>query len=588
MKFKIFILLIIGVSVPILSMEQDCRKRKRIEESENIERNELLELLDLPLEIKLNILNQAILSIIQDNASKKDGIFNPLEGIKEFIDSFCFVNKEFAELRREFRDWLLKNAKKFAKQVFASEFINSTQEELDNQLEDILVDEYDQENENKLAQLIIAGANVNLNIILDADEGEIYKTCPLIEIIRWGHYYCLIDLLILYGVDVNFKDTDNHTAIWHVIEFKRDETIIEKLIESKAEINDDTLELAIFKEHLSVDTLERILEIGISNDRINKMFIKLLREAIITEEDNYLEKLELLIEYGADINIRNEEDVPSLHMPLKFINEFEYRNEDIIKLLLKYGANIDARDTVNLTIRDIALENNDLDLINLLDEYIKISEHLNQMIQGNDIFAALISSYQFINSYKFNNFNKESLIKIAKRLMKVHFTQEESKLTKLQLNQELNKQLKDCTDNYVQIIKLVLAGAKSNILNLTIIPKCLSDHYLLTYYYSNYFTAQEKICFLISAVRRGDRDMIKILLDNGADIECRDAYDRTPLLIAIDQGNIDLVKLLLENGANPNIRQGHGSDQEQTALMKAYRIVRQDIVFLLLDYKASF
>ncbi|CDK30176.1 ankyrin repeat domain-containing protein [Candidatus Babela massiliensis] len=580
--------------MPILSMEQNCHKRKRIEESEDIERNieprlELSELLELPAEIKVNILFQGILSIIQHNASKKDGIFKPFDGIKEFLDASSLINKEFAALKRESKDTLLNGAKKVAKQIFASGFLNSAQEELDNQLKEILESEYSQENEIKLAQLIIAGANVNLNIILDINEGKNHKTCPLIEIIKSDHYYCLIDLLILYGADVNFKDTDDYTAIRHVIELERDETIIEKLIESKAEINDDTLESAIFKESLSVDTLERILETEISNDRINKMFIKLLKEAIEIEEDNYLEKLELLIEYGADIDIKDEEDTPSLHIPLWFSNEFEYRKEDIIKLLLKYGANIDARDNVNLTIRDIALENNDTDLIDLLDEYIKIEEHLNHIIQCNDILAALINSYQFINSYKFNNFNKESLIKIAKRLMKLHFAQEESKLTKLQLNQELNKQLEDYTNNYVQIIKLVLAGAKSNILNLTIIPKCLSDYYLLTYYYGNYFTAQEKICFLISAVKRGDRDMTKILLDNGADIECRDAYDRTPLLMAIDQCDIDLVKLLLENKANYNASQGRKrSDRGQTALMKAYNLKRKDIVRLLLDYKASF
>lgn len=45
----------------------------------------------------------------------------------------------------------------------------------------------------------------------------------------------------------------------------------------------------------------------------------------------------------------------------------------------------------------------------------------------------------------------------------------------------------------------------------------------------------------------------KLLLDDGAAIEARDAENRTPLAVAASQGRIDLVRLLLARGANPGV-----------------------------------
>lgn len=61
MKFKLLsILILIGIFLPLLSMEEDSHKRKRDEESEEIIRNTrfCIELSDLPLEVRLHIINQ--------------------------------------------------------------------------------------------------------------------------------------------------------------------------------------------------------------------------------------------------------------------------------------------------------------------------------------------------------------------------------------------------------------------------------------------------------------------------------------------------------------------------------------------------
>ena len=50
----------------------------------------------------------------------------------------------------------------------------------------------------------------------------------------------------------------------------------------------------------------------------------------------------------------------------------------------------------------------------------------------------------------------------------------------------------------------------------------------------------------------GTPEILKFMLDNGADIEVRDGSSGTPLYAAAMTGRADSVKILLEYGANPN------------------------------------
>jgi ankyrin repeat protein len=55
---------------------------------------------------------------------------------------------------------------------------------------------------------------------------------------------------------------------------------------------------------------------------------------------------------------------------------------------------------------------------------------------------------------------------------------------------------------------------------------------------------------LLEAVRAGDVAATKALLDQGVPVDAKFRYDRTPLSFAADRGNVEMVKLLLERGAN--------------------------------------
>jgi ankyrin repeat protein len=52
-------------------------------------------------------------------------------------------------------------------------------------------------------------------------------------------------------------------------------------------------------------------------------------------------------------------------------------------------------------------------------------------------------------------------------------------------------------------------------------------------------------------------DIVKLLLEKGADVNPQGEYSDTPLRSACFGGHIDIIKLLLEKGADVNVR---GSD----------------------------
>ncbi len=60
---------------------------------------------------------------------------------------------------------------------------------------------------------------------------------------------------------------------------------------------------------------------------------------------------------------------------------------------------------------------------------------------------------------------------------------------------------------------------------------------------------REGMTFLHVAVRRGKVDLVKELLDKGADINAQNAEGNTPLHLAVVQGDMEIAKLLLQKGA---------------------------------------
>jgi anti-sigma-K factor RskA len=59
---------------------------------------------------------------------------------------------------------------------------------------------------------------------------------------------------------------------------------------------------------------------------------------------------------------------------------------------------------------------------------------------------------------------------------------------------------------------------------------------------------------LLAAARKSDAAAVKALLAKGADVNAKSPYGATPLFFACDRGSAEVVKILLDAGADPNIR----------------------------------
>jgi hypothetical protein len=88
---------------------------------------------------------------------------------------------------------------------------------------------------------------------------------------------------------------------------------------------------------------------------------------------------------------------------------------------------------------------------------------------------------------------------------------------------------------------------------------------------------------LLNACEKGDLEKVKLLLKEGADINTKNKYGWTPLMIACEKDNKEMVKLLLEKGADVKAKNING----KSALVIAYYYGHQEIVKLLKSYGAK-
>jgi hypothetical protein len=70
---------------------------------------------------------------------------------------------------------------------------------------------------------------------------------------------------------------------------------------------------------------------------------------------------------------------------------------------------------------------------------------------------------------------------------------------------------------------------------------------------------------LLNTAWEGQDALVKNLLEMGADVDARDEFGQTPLMIAVSQGHMDTVRVLIEGGADVNAI----DDQGQSVLSLA-------------------
>lgn len=422
MKNKFLVILLISIYANIISMEEPegWHKRKRKDDKElTIKKLRLEETYFsyLPNEIKSKIIEIFLFDSIKNN-----NILDPLKDIENIIDNIRAL-KNFQFFSKE---ELLTLTKKLAKSIFCPQESILAKEELDHELSDIIKKTWklnilDKEIEQKIARLIIAGANPNLYVnIRGQDE-------PLLIIASENKiFFNLIKLMILYGANINCVDNNAEALIKNIIltSASHAEELVKLILKYNPILNTEdintVLNMVLADNYVDVefvlmtDPNSPYTKIGVAKDseltrlenltkgELNNEF-KNMVDSWRYENINHIGKISPFIMAGANPNIKiylKDREIPLLIRASEFKDAYFTINcmissktdvnctdEDgttalmnilvlqdnwgckkLVKKLIYYGANVNAKNRLGITPLMLATERGDCCIIRMLLE----------------------------------------------------------------------------------------------------------------------------------------------------------------------------------------------------------------------------
>jgi len=402
---------------------------------------------------------------------------------------------------------------------------------------------------------------------VDINIKDVLKRTPL-------HYSAMegeIDiarLLIEAGADLNCKDKDGQLAAslamenWHMemaellISKGSDVTLdlavylgdldkVKHFIENRSDVNESQLnrllDLSFYYKSLyqgNTDVPEYLLDKGANPNRRGEYDATLLQEWAWGGGPELTKiVMGILIKKGADVNARSHGDLrwTPLH------GACTRRRGSVAEFLVENGADINAKDRNGRTPLLIAIEANDLDTIKML---INKGANVNARNHGGLTLLDIAG--------------KKGYTEIVELLKKhgVKQTQKYKQSIEMAIN---SKDLEKVKELIAQGANVNARDSRGNMpLHRAIRVRGLSDIERLS--------------------------LIKMLISGGADVNVKDRRrGATPLLLVVFRGNKDLVELLIQNGADLNAKGGQG----ETPLGLAKQMEHSEIVELLQKHGAK-
>lgn len=396
--------------------------------------------------------------------------------------------------------------------------------------------------------------------------------------------------------DKNFQDYKGMTALMVSSESGNME-ILKYLIENKADINIidrkgwTALHYAASKGHFEI--LEILLKAG-SNTESKCIFCGCspLYHASYHEDSR---GVELLLNYGADINRKTDEKVTPL---MRAVDSERIENA---RLLINANAEIDNLSSEGKTALFIAVDDykKDLELIKLLvksgaNPNVGTGEHnpLIKAVEKNyfEVVKLLTESKCSINSNVLNqaikSANDKKRIDLSEYLIKFKsdhpeidtspaFTDDSFFLDAIEKNDiafirsYFSKSLKLKQESMsTSMIKAVLHK------NLEILEVLINNG-------GNVNTMlDDKTTILMIAAENNKSDALELLLNHKSNVNIKNDFGKTALILAVNRNNTKIVKLLLEKDAKVNDSDVKG----WTPLMYSVDWENTDLVKLLLEY----
>ncbi|MEI0486214.1 ankyrin repeat domain-containing protein [Brachyspira intermedia] len=239
------------------------------------------------------------------------------------------------------------------------------------------------------------------------------------------------------------------------------------------------------------------IAIGNNNLDILKLLVKRgdSKETLIPDavRENNIEMVKYLLSIGQDIDAQRFFDGFWVDSPLKVAAENGY--VEMAKFLINEGANLNSADDYML--------------------YAYNNYDITKLLVDNDVFN--------LNT----NTTREEAIELVK-------DGKYYEIEKLLLSEDSNN-----IDGYDELMNAISKG------DMKALEKLVKDDTDLNKQY-------DKITPLGLAAARNDKEMVKFLVEKGADINLEDGYEYTPLIKAMKYRNIDLAKNIVDLKADLN------------------------------------
>ena len=233
------------------------------------------------------------------------------------------------------------------------------------------------------------------------------------------------------------------------------------------------------------------IAIGNNNLDILKLLVKRgdSKETLIPDavRENNIEMVKYLLSIGQDIDAQRFFDGFWVDSPLKVAAENGY--VEMAKFLINEGANLNSADDYML--------------------YAYNNYDITKLLVDNDVFN--------LNT----NTTREEAIELVK-------DGKYYEIEKLLLSEDSNN-----IDGYDELMNAISKG------DMKALEKLVKDDTDLNKQY-------DKITPLGLAAARNDKEMVKFLVEKGADINLEDGYGYTPLIIAMKYRNIGLAKDIID------------------------------------------
>ena len=327
--------------------------------------------------------------------------------------------------------------------------------------------------------------------------------------------------------------------------------IAQLLIESGADVNSIGIKNEAF---LKLDAIlgrngPAALRIALERGNLGlakfiKLHLSFGNTALIkASHEGYFKIAELLVENGADVNMKN------IHSETALASSLNKANLEIAKLLINNGADVNLKnvlikavlagncDMVKLMIQSGA----DLNSKNGLSGETALTEAVTK--DNLDIAKLLVESGADLDAQ--NNNGDSALIKAA---LLGQFD-----MAKLLIESGADVNIKNKDGN----TSLIEASSKNSLNIARLLVRSGADVNVRN---------NKGDTALILVFAHGKLEIVKLLIENGADIDAQNENGDTALINASYLGNFDVFKCLIENNADAKARNNKG----RTALTSSY------------------